>query len=440
MVDKSTQLYLDISEGVPLTEQEIRQTKAKTLINEHNPESWQHLVKTRSTQVTPQISEFVNNYFSRSVLDPSYQVPKTRWNDVKRRKFILSVIRGGGMSGNPIHLSMIQAGDLEMLRHYRVELKKGKLYSTIDGNNRADTFRLFINNQLRVTIEGLGENKLFSELPVSFQEWFKALPIKVEMHEAKTLEVLSQLFIDLNDGIDLNAQEKRNAKQGDPARTVRKVSTALSDKMSIFEWKGRAKKLADNDRREMDLFMAEWLCRLNMSGIEEREEKTHVNPTKLDALYDSVIPAGVYKAFANDIRVMESLFSSAQGNKDVDTDKISGLTKTRIANCLIAIRTIRERGHSISLDGLSTFFNWFLDSEELRLGERPSDADVIKECAHIKDDFQRVKAMNEMKDDIYKEWSGSAMANSAKFNKRKAFIERDLDAVFAQWLTEGVIS
>tara|TARA_R100001510_G_C7638444_1_gene196291 strand:+ start:149 stop:1537 length:1389 start_codon:yes stop_codon:yes gene_type:complete len=457
-----TQLHLNIGEGTPLTEQEMRQVEAianetsqsftpdgehvrqslrnaKSVI-EDNPDSWNHLIETRSTQVTPQISEFVSSYFSRSVLDPSYQVPKTRWTIAKKRGFISAVIRGGGMSGNPIHLSRIRSGNFDMIQHYEKELRLGKLYTTVDGHNRGTTLKEFLNNELRITHPHLGVNKLFKELPASFQEHFRSLTIKVEMHEAKTLTALSQLFIDLNDGIDLNAQEKRNAKQGDPAKTVRKVSTALSDKMSIFEWKGRTKKLAENDRREMDLFMAEWLCRLNMSGVEEKQEKTHVNAAKLDDLYDSIVPKEVYKAFSNDIRVMESLFSSAQANKNVDTDKISSLTKTRIANCLIAIRTVRERGHSISLDGLSAFFNWFLDSEELRLGERPSDADVRKQCAHIKDDFQRVKAMNEMKDDIYKEWSGSALANSAKFNKRKEFIERDLDAVFAQWLNEGVIS
>ena len=61
-------------------------------------------------------------------------------------------------------------------------------------------------------------------------------------------------------------------------------------------------------------------------------------------------------------------------------------------------------------------------------------------CAHISDDFKRVKAMNSMKDDIYKEWSGRALNHSSKLSKRKAVIERDLDKIVATWLSDGVIS
>ena len=95
------------------------------------------------------------------------------------------------------------------------------------------------------------------------------------------------------------------------------------------------------------------------------------------------------------------------GNKDVDDDKIDGLTNPSWQSYL-NIALLREQNLTISTNGLSVFFNWFLDSEEVRLGERPTDAIVKKACAHITDDFKRVKAMNDMKDDIYKEWSGRA--------------------------------
>ena len=116
------------------------------------------------------------------------------------------------------------------------------------------------------------------------------------------------------------------------------------------------------------------------------------------------------------------------------------MTKSRLANLLLSISLMRDKGYTIPANGLSVFFNWFLDTEESRLGERPSDEEVRSECAHISDDFKRVKAMNSMKDDIYKEWSGRALNHSSKLSKRKAVIERDLDKIVATWLSDGVIN
>jgi len=402
-----------------------------------NQESWDSLSDAFSDTATPQISEYINTYFNNTVLDPSFQVPKTRWDRTQMANYIRSVVRKKCKGVNPLHLSKILSGNTDMIRHYGNDLRQGKHYTIIDGNNRSTALKMFLENQLRVTIPKVAENKFFKDMPPSFQTWFKSLTIKVELHEAKSLEDLSDSFETLNDGISLNAQEKRNAIIGKPARKVREISTSLSDKMGIFEWRGVTKKLVENDRRAMDEFIAQWLCRLNMSSVAQN---TNINAGTLNTLYRTDIPSAVFSVLAQDVGTMESLFSSAQANKDVDCDKILGLTKSRLANLLLSISFLREQNYTISTDGLSVFFNWFLDSEELRLGERPSDAHVRKTCANIKDDFQRVKAMNDMKDDIYKEWSGRALNDSSKLSKRKKVIVRDLNSVIPQWLTDGVIS
>ena len=167
----------------------------------------------------------------------------------------------------------------------------------------------------------------------------------------------------------------------------------------------------------MDEFIAQWLHRLNMAAAEQG---SNINAGTLNTLYRADIPASVFRVLTEDVGTLESLFSSALANKDVDDDKIAGLTKSRLANLLLSIALLRGESCHI-YEWL--FFNWFLDSEEVRL-ERPTDAHVKKACAHITDDFKRVKAMNDMKDDIYKEWSGRALNDSSKLAKRKAVIDR----------------
>ena len=402
-----------------------------------NQESWDFLVETVSDTVTPQISEYVKTYFGKTYLDPSFQVPKTRWDRTQMANYIRSVVRNKGKGVNPLHLSKIRSGDTVMIQHYKDALGKGYNYTIIDGNNRSTALLLFLTNKLRVTIPKVAENKFLKDMPTSFQSWFKALTVKVELHEAKSLEALSSSFETLNDGISLNAQEKRNAIIGKPARKVREISTSLSDKMAVFSWKGTTKKLVENDRRTMDEFIAQWLCRLNMAAAEQG---SNINAGTLNTLYRADIPASVFRVLTEDVGTLESLFSSALANKDVDDDKIAGLTKSRLANLLLSIALLREQNLTISTNGLSVFFNWFLDSEEVRLGERPTDAHVKKACAHITDDFKRVKAMNDMKDDIYKEWSGRALNDSSKLAKRKAVIDRDLQAILPDWQSTGIVS
>ena len=147
--------------------------------------------------------------------EPVYQRKSNVWDDPRRRYFIDSIINGVDLPKIYFH----------QLSNPRLENGQTIRYGVIDGKQRLQAIRMFVDDQLALasdfefmhgSIEGAG-GKTYSELLPDFQ-LLRArfddteLPIVVMRTEDEGL--IEGLFIRLNEGVTLNAPEKRNAFGG----------------------------------------------------------------------------------------------------------------------------------------------------------------------------------------------------------------------------------
>jgi len=158
----------------------------------------------------------------RLFFDPSFQRIYGAWNPKGKSKYIKSVFMD--TTYTPIVLTKIRKGDQ----------KENLMYSCLDGQHRTTVVAEFINNKFGINTEmdfGKGsrkyKNTFFRDLSVKDKRRF--LKSKIIIHIVETNRPHEDVFININDGASLNAQEKRNAIQCYMARWSRKCYDAYKD-------------------------------------------------------------------------------------------------------------------------------------------------------------------------------------------------------------------
>lgn len=404
------------------------------------------LKKAKHRIHTVTVKSFVDNYFPRTYLDPSFQVHTTRWGLEEKQSFIRSVI--DNFMGCPIALADLRASGLSMKQRYKNAMEVGNIYVSIDGNNRSHTLREFLNDEFPVSYPEEGEpasqgvqfeDVLFSELSEDLQYEILDTEILIQLWELEEDKNLPTLFIRLNEGMALNDQEKRNAYAGPVANHIRKMTNRL-----VNVWKpaaggggnsftGDMAKLAINERRTCDEFLAQWLYRL-----AEVNDKGSLNRAKLDNMYKfNSAQSYVQKRHREQVDVVRDSFSSTTAESTLTYEDIN---KSTLANYLIAIEVAMSKDYTISNAG--EFFQWFLSKEELRRAAPVSPA-VYKQVVTADQKTEPLlwaKQKNKADKERYSEWSRNAMANTAKVTKRAKMIESDFDNCLKQLMTDGIIT
>ena len=188
---------------------------------------------------------------------------KDCWRVENRRKFILSANRGLTPLSTIIVANVRSClelsqkmGDEVSIAYYANILNRGFKYISIDGKNRTITLHRFIENVFTVSGEYINqdgeieiiENAYFKDLSDSLQKHFLKNTL-VRVTELTVLqEDLYALFLNLHEGMPLNAQEKRNASTSPIAQWVRQLAAKYSqsmprilkaqeiERMADFEW------------------------------------------------------------------------------------------------------------------------------------------------------------------------------------------------------------
>jgi len=163
--------------------------------------------------------------------------------------------------------------------------ENGFKWISLDGQNRIKTVHQFLNDEFSVsgTFYGLdGEayeykNTFFSKMAESVRNLFTTRSVVVTIICNACDEELADIFIDLNKGLPLNAQEKRQAKRTPIATWIRSyvrgTSRVWTKIATLSEYK--LKRMADAE-----------LTAQSVMALSETFKKKNVGAKSIDSFYD----------------------------------------------------------------------------------------------------------------------------------------------------------
>ena len=230
--------------------------------------------------------------------DPAFQANRDgiyRWSTESQIWFLQSIFIGASIQSITIvNVKSCfdyakESGDETDLKYFGDLYREGVLYLIVDGANRLNTIRLFVQNKIKLKedfqVEKLDGSRIvikgrtLGNLDEAVRDFFNARKLPVTMIGNCTRRELSDIFKRVNSGQPLNDPEYRNSFCTPVANIVRDIAD--------YDFKSR-KKLTNAQssyakRRKYDDYIATLLS-IYVYGIEVQATKT----TKMK-LYDKEV-------------------------------------------------------------------------------------------------------------------------------------------------------
>ena len=189
-------------------------------------------MKTKHKSNVIRVSQLAYHMVENKIyLDEAFQ-SNTRWGNQANQEYMRSIIEGRAIT--PITVGDINSilaqlevtfGPTHIDYNFFKDLKdKGFKYITIDGNNRDNCVFKFINNQFPLALGRYesgepdlaeftitNDNKYYKDLDVNIKNYINHIPLNLCVVVQSTRIGLAELFSNVNKGMVLNGQEKRNA-------------------------------------------------------------------------------------------------------------------------------------------------------------------------------------------------------------------------------------
>tara|TARA_B100002019_G_scaffold277380_1_gene277138 strand:- start:81 stop:1469 length:1389 start_codon:yes stop_codon:yes gene_type:complete len=223
-------------------------------------------------------------------LDDSFQ-SNCRWTTVLNQAYMKSILLGHAVT--PIILGDVDSltsscklyygEDSEEYKFFKDLQDQGYKYITIDGNNRDNCICAFINDEFPLTegvydIEELdlprftaGKNdKTYSQLPANVKQYVEGVKINILLITQCDRIGLAALFSKVNEGLNLNDQEKRNAIM---CRFGHMIRNLVKENLDAFKKMYSQKNI---NRRHPDEFCVS-VAVLVANGLVNLERQTRTN-------------------------------------------------------------------------------------------------------------------------------------------------------------------
>ena len=189
-------------------------------------------MKTRHTPSRLKVSQLAHYMVENKIyLDEAFQ-SNTRWGTLPNQEYMKSIIEGRAIT--PITVGNVDSilaqleirfGPTHIDYNFFKNLQDNKFkLITIDGNNRDNCIFKFINNEFPLTLgryesdEGelaeftiTQDNKYYKDLDPSVKNYINNIDLNLCVVTQSTRIGLADLFSNVNKGMVLNSQEKRNA-------------------------------------------------------------------------------------------------------------------------------------------------------------------------------------------------------------------------------------
>ena len=206
------------------------------------------------------VKKFLDSVF----IDDSFQSP-ARWDGAKSRSYLNNLFNGIA-PGKFIFADVVECKKnsvlAEDINYYSGWLSKGADYLNLDSNNRFTTLRLLFTNQLELRagtyFDHLGNkfvidrNQKWDTLSESVKDFILTRTITVQVYTNPTRSHLSDIFIAVNSGCELNASEKRNAIISPISKICRELGEKYYRNFSTRSWILSVFSEHDYNRRKID--------------------------------------------------------------------------------------------------------------------------------------------------------------------------------------------
>lgn len=324
------------------------------------------------------VRNFVKKYASDKVYyDPSFQ-RRVVWGSKTLSRYIRSLTNGTAKLTTIVVVNIRdcldwarETGDQYSISYYEPLVQQGYIYISLDGQNRSKKIIEFINNEIAVSGSFYDVGDPVNEIPIA-NMFFKDLPPELQLsiynsmltvEETGTISrtQLSETFYSLNNGVPLNAQEKRNSIICPISEKVRQLSSR------------HAKGLARVVKRELLPRMGddELVAHMSMVLLENKPAKNtswSLSETETDMFYnmgvDSDIDDDDYPYHGMD-RVEEILHQwdlviQAQGRYPASKLVSAKMSWATLYACTWA----HDNGYTIDPDRRKDFFSALKDLDD----------------------------------------------------------------------------
>lgn len=247
----------------------------------------------------PQVVEI--DYFLKKIdrtVAPSEIQRPIAWGAKDRKAYLESILMNR-LDGTFTVVNMqttIQAIESFGWQHDRVDkyfktlMSRGFKYLTLDGNNRytfirdliedrysipVGTYNMLIGTDQLMSLTITKRNNLFSKLSTTVQDTILNRCVVLTEYTQLDYAGLHEIFLNINSGVPLNAQEKRNAMDSDWAEYVRQLSPDLAPLEHLILGENYRKRLVGDDWIATTLDYAIH-CTPNEPGAVAQQTKNHL--------------------------------------------------------------------------------------------------------------------------------------------------------------------
>ena len=170
-----------------------------------------------------QLKELVNRYLPSVYVDKTFQ-RRVCWSLEQKQSFIVNLLKQ--YDSGTFSFAEAQSG-LQRSKHdahassikkYEKVMSLGKAFVSLDGQNRGVATQEFYNDDFGITAKIFNDGQEFdlndckySELPVEIKALLDTAQMVVVVFNSFLYGDLSQIFVDVNGGLPMVAQEKRNS-------------------------------------------------------------------------------------------------------------------------------------------------------------------------------------------------------------------------------------
>lgn len=344
----------------------------------------------------------VCNYLSRINTQPDYQRPLV-WSRGQKRLLIDTILRGY---------------DIPKLYWLRKDGKPER-FDVVDGQQRLCAISEFFSNEFNLMpdsepIDGEEIGSLYyKDLPLDLRVRFDDYNLDIAVIEDASEDEVAEVFLRLQNGSPLKAQEKRNAISGSMREFVKDITK--HQLFSRFDF--------DNKRFVHDLLAAQ-IVLLEMEG-----GPTNVKNADLTKMYESNRNFDTKSSVANGVKRKLNILS------DIFIEKDPALSRNNITTLYCVISELEKQ---FSLDDVKEIFHdWVVAFELQKDEERSKDEEsgniqwlsYLEKTSHSTDAGDNIRSRMEfMLEDIFDRYPNLAVKDRQRgftAAQRRAIWRRD---------------
>lgn len=280
--------------------------------------------------------------------NPDYQRPAV-WSTSQKQLLMDTILRGYDIP--KLYLRQIS--------------KQPQKFEVVDGQQRLRAIWSFINNEFRLSKESEPINETpisncyYNELPIDIRSNFDVYPLDVIVISDSDEDEVREMFLRLQNGTTLKAQEKRNAMPGDMRNYIKELT-----KHSIF-----TNSVQFSNRRFIHDQVAAQITLIELAG-----GPVNVKDRDLNKMYEE------YKVFdasglkAKKIKKVLDYLLLMFPTKTPELERFSFISLYMLVSYLLEKFVIVNRHQEL--------FNWFIEFEQYRrdnesLSEDQADSEII---------------------------------------------------------------